>query len=724
MNTNNNKEDMQWEVELLKELEKEESENLKKGKNNMHFDIRNIKKEKFKKTMRVSFLAYCDKVAVHFSDTNPLASMLFDKKLGKYDAEQKRRIFNMDELVELQEQIESFENVYGSVDQYFNFIQDTIEENPNKKSNVNVLSAAGIDEEKLSKLKEEKTRRARKSSSDNIVSLEEQKKTFNEQTEQRIYELMRERILIDKRTGKLIFFNNKDYCYNIRNENQQKTLISEEMNIHGLINDNVDSGWSRCLKSFPTYVAKDGREIKLSNHIFAFKLRLHSGALENVYGQVKRGDNGYYISLIKAERRHNVQYAITTVPLDINKVTKLDGTPVDVLDFGEDGEYQYHPKMDRNRDLYKFVLNNCFADEEHHKLVRVYWGSLFVRQMLQIALFNFGKGGDSKSLIVKMFSMLFEGLIEASLNLNSDYTFENSGIEDYPILSQPELKSKDFNEGEFKRFIGGDDVKVHVKNLNAVKFKFEKLLLIMNGNYNDTFVLNDTGHSMIRRIVCAKYNQAKVQIPSLENLLIEGGELDNDSISDEVIYFEGGALEDLLDWALIGAIELQEMRGFELKKIGSSVVDFTNEMLSKMITNRNFFKEYALVEDDFHGVLEDDLYDAFLINMRKTPASYSLRKFRTDIADEFRTKYNKDIKRGRFNVDVYLTDGRKVSMSKTILGVRLEGVDLKSYRFNSTVSLDEIRDHKNVVVDINSKAKAFDEEFEIEHIKDPKDMFN
>lgn len=703
----------------------------KKESKNMSFDIKNYKsavKKAEKGTMRISYLAYCQKVAVSFSNSNPLSNQMYQDKMGEWDSANKRRLFKMDQLVAVQEAICAFEETYGSVEEYFNFIQETIQENPveKKKSSVDLMALTGNTEQKLEELKEEKVRRAKEKQGDSkVVSLEEQKKTFNEQVEQRIYNLMQERILTDKRTTKLIFFNNKDYCYNVRNVSQQKTLISNEMEIHGLINDNVDAGWTRCLKSFPTYVAKDGREIKLSNHIFSFKLRLESGKIENVYGEVKRNaeTSKYYISLIKPERKHNVQYAISSVALDINKVTKLDGSKVSVIDFGKDGEYVYTPNMDRTRDLYKYVLNTCFADEEHHKLVRVYWGSFFVRQMLQKALFNFGGGGDSKSLIVKLFSMLFTGLIEASLNLNSDYNFENSGMEDYPILSQPELKSKDFNEGEFKRFTGGDDVKAHVKNLDAVKFKFEKLLLIMNGNFNDTFVLNDTGNSMVRRIVCAKYNTAKVQIPNLEELLVEGGELDNDEISKDVIDFQGGALEDLLDWSLIGAIELMEMRGFKLEKIGQSVVDFTNEMLNKMITNRDFFKEYTLVEDEYEGVLEDDLYESFLINMRRDGNSYGLRKFRTDIAGEFKRKYGKDIKRGRFNVEVYMSDGRRVQMAKTILGVRLEGVGLKSYRFNSTVKSEDIQGHKNVVVDINNKLKKSNEPLEIEFIENPADLF-
>lgn len=680
------------------------------------------KKNKDKGTMKLSVLAYCNKIAVSFSASNPLSNILFQSKIGDYDKENNRRVISFDKVEDLQSAISDFENTYGGVREYFIYSEETIKDAPVIASSLNIMSLvekeAGIDEKKLEELKEEKVKRSKKKK-EGVVALEEQKKTFNEQIEQRMYESMRERILTDKRTQKLIFFNQKSYAYNIRNENQQKQAISEEMSIHGLVADDVESGWSKCLKSFPTYVAKDGREIKLSNHVFSFKVRMLDGSLETVYGEVKRNKvtNGYYISLFKAERKYNVQYSISSTPLSIEKITKLDGSKITSFDFGTDSEYQYHPKMDKTRDLYKYVFNTCFADEQHHKLVRVYWGSFFVRMMLQKALFNFGTGGDSKSLIVKLMCMLLEGLVEASLNLNTDYMFENAGIEDFPILSQPELKSKDYNEGSFKRFTGGDDNKAHVKQQDAVKFKFEKLLLIMNGNFNDTFVLNDTGNSMVRRIVCARYKQATVQIPNLEELLVEGGEVNDDAISDDIIEFEGGALEDLLDWMLIGAVELMEMRGFRLEKIGSSVVDFTNEMLSKMITNRNFFKEYELVQDEMEGVLEDDLYEAFLTNMRRDSKSYSIRKFRDDIAVEYKNKFGKEITRGRFNVLVNLSSGQ-VQMSKTILGVKLEGINLKSYRFNSTVTTNEIANHKNVVVDIKAKLKTKNLEAKIEVVYD------
>lgn len=495
--------------------------------------------------------------------------------------------------------------------------------------------------------------RKAKQINNNVITLEEQSDTYKESIESRMAELLKAHSYIDK-NGNILRF--KDYYFN------SYSLMTEDECVNFIKMKTKEAGLEKFVtntaaKNIYSAMVIDSVNEYDTNRYKNFSER-HFSIMVNQNGrdvnvmlsiEVDIKTKRPFVKLVSPNDVEFCKYRIAAVKLDINKIVDKDGNKVEEIDFKNNEFLEYVPKFDENCELNKYLFEPMYDTDEMKEAAQIIEGSFLTHTNLQRALFYVGHGGDGKSFRQRIYNETYYGLFfdKADISMEDLGGFNNFNGYRFPIWGVPESKNNDgkkqpINFTYFKKLVGKDPVEFKIKHRNeSISYRFLKLSLIANANYNALPTISSDDLAIIRRMTFIKINKSKRSEDNLDNLLLNGGQLNNEAFSDEIIEFKGTATQDMFEFHLEGALKLEAMRGFSMDKLGQSVLNFQNEMIERMSNGADFFEYNGIVENEEFGILADDILEQFKIF--KGNQNYNKKKFYEEIRSVFRKKFGKEV---------------------------------------------------------------------------------
>lgn len=698
----------------------------------MTFNINSIKTEETK-TIFISIYELAGKIEITFSKENDKASFLlneidefkFDKTIKgfRFPFNKKSSETIQSGIRKLMLNINDFDKNYKletikvkeeevELDLFggFDIPEEVKKEKKEKKPSQPKNKFSDFDDEDLEETLDaaqnaysHKMQRIAKSKNSRLQTLEEQDKTFNESIESRMMEALKPFYVVDN-NGKILRF--KDFNYNTY------SLISEKECVEFIISKIKEFGYSnfdnagaaeRIYKYINIFSGSNSKIVRtLSEKHFSVLIEDDNGNAENVmfFIDFDRVLNRSYVKVIDPKSVNNAKYRLKNIRMKIENLIDREGnnlTSVNQIDFENNGFYKYIPKFNKKSELNKYLFNVMYTNEEHKQAAQIVEGSFFTDKNLQLSLNNCGEGGNGKSVKSTIDEFAYEGLtfLNANVSMKDAEGFNNYEGYNYPRWIIPEF-SGSYNVDYFKRLVGRDTISFKKKNVNeVVPYKFNKMVLIINTNYNKLPIISNDDVAMIRRMIFVKTEAPsdKQKIDGLDQYLLHGGHCYNENYEEEHLYFDGNAHNDLFEWHLEGAIKLENMGSFSIEKLGQSVVDFKKEMIERMSNGANFFGYFGMVESEDNGILLEELLEEF--KKFKGNENYNKKKFAEELKRQYKIEFKKEIRIEDVYVKYTNINGEDCKIKRTIYFVDFTGFKGVLTKFNKNQIINVDKPHKD-----------------------------
>lgn len=241
--------------------------------------------------------------------------------------------------------------------------------------------------------------------------------------------------------------------------------------------------------------------------------------LENYWLEVK--EDGV-IEYFKPDRNYKITYSLD---ISANGDKLIDKNYVPSKELKPDSKW-------------KKFLDSSIPNKDVQKTLQEYIGYTLIPNVdLQVALFCEGEGSNGKGVFFEVVSALHQREKVKSINMERLDGFGLTPLIDASLILVPEC-GKSINEEMFKSIIAGDPIAVNRKNRDEITIKPTAKWLV---SCNQLPTIKDQTDGTSRRMICVEWTKQfkkEDKIVGLANQIIEE------------------ELEDVLDWALNGLLEL------------------------------------------------------------------------------------------------------------------------------------------------------------------------
>lgn len=233
-------------------------------------------------------------------------------------------------------------------------------------------------------------------------------------------------------------------------------------------------------------------------------------------------DDNNDITYFKPDRSLKITYCLNLIANE----KKFDGN-------------KYIPNKELNKDSkWKKFLDSSIPNKDVQKTLQEYIGyTLIPNADLQVALFCEGEGSNGKGVFFEVISALHQKEKVKSINIERLDGFGLTPLIDASLIIVPEC-GRTINEEMFKSIIAGDPVPVNRKNRDEITIKPTAKWLV---SCNNLPTIKDQTDGTSRRMICVEWSK---QFKKEEKII---------GLARQIIEEE---LEDVLDWALNGLLEI------------------------------------------------------------------------------------------------------------------------------------------------------------------------
>lgn len=341
---------------------------------------------------------------------------------------------------------------------------------------------------------------------------------------------------------------------------------------------------------------------------------------------------------LKVDENNEIIYFEPTKDVKITYCLNLNANSNKLID----GKYVPSKELKPDSKWKKF-LDSSIPNKDVQKTLQEYIGYTLIPNVdLQVALFCEGEGSNGKGVFFEVVSALHQREKVKSINMERLDGFGLTPLIDASLILVPEC-GRSINEEMFKSIIAGDPIAVNRKNRDEITIKPTAKWLV---SCNQLPTIKDQTDGTSRRMICVEWTKQfkkEDKIVGLANQIIEE------------------ELEDVLDWALNGLLELLKRDKREIF-IAKDIEDKKNKHLYETDSIAQWMEHCGLGHSKNNEYTEKSaIYEAYV---KFCEANYIQKRGDVNFWKEINRNFkNIDTIQPKINLDGKRVAIRKVNLS-------------------------------------------------------------